>query len=239
MNSNQPKKNNPWFLLWFPPVLFLVTIIAFSIYFGAQAGGDANVIAGKTAAATPYILITVQVLLLVMQFLVFRRQNVTLRDIGWQIGANQKVWSELALGAAIGIPLGYLWIYIIEPILSNLQRTVGDYVPAGSLFPALGSAIIPFAIADVLFAPFVEENIYRGYGLKKLLERFSTPSAILLSSIFFGLLHWTGGFWYILTTGIIVGIPFAVMRNRRGNILAVFSAHFMLNLVETFLLTMK
>jgi hypothetical protein len=237
MNTTETtKKNSPWFLLWFPPVLFLLVIILFSIYFGGQAQGDPNVIAEKTAEATPYILMTVQLLLLGIQFAIFRRQGLTLRDLGWQAAKGQKVWKELALGAAFGASLGALWIYIIEPVLSSLQSAVGDYVPAGSLFPALGATIIPFAIADVLLAPFVEENIYRGYGMTKLLPRFGGTGAILLSSLFFGLLHWSGGFWYILITGIIVGVPFAILRLRRGNILVPFGAHLALNLVETLLL---
>jgi membrane protease YdiL (CAAX protease family) len=230
------KKNRPWFLLWFPPVLFLLVIILFSVYFGFTAQGDAAVIAENTASATPYILLTVQVLLLGIQFMVFRRQGLSLSDLGWQVPAGKEAWKELALGAVIGAPLGLLWIYGIEPFLSNLQSTIGDYVPAGSLFPALGAAIIPFAIADVLLAPFVEENIYRGYGMIKLVPRFGATGAILLSGLFFGLLHWSGGFWYILTTGIIVGIPFAILRQRRGNILVPFGAHLALNLVETLLL---
>lgn len=239
MNGTETsKKNSPWFLLWFPPVLFMLVIVVFSVYFGAQAQGDASLIAEKTAEATPYILLTVQLLLLGLQFVVFRRQGLTMRDLGWQPGAGKEAWKELALGAVIGAPLGVLWIYAIEPILSTIQSTVGDYVPAGSLFPALGAAIIPFAIADVLLAPFVEENIYRGYGMTKLLPRLGTTGAILLSSLFFGLLHWSGGFWYILTTGLIVGIPLAILRQRRGNILLPFGAHLALNLVETLLLWM-
>jgi len=230
------KKNRPWFLLWFPPVLFLLVIVVFSIYFGAQALGDATVITEKTAEATPYILLTVQLLLLVIQFVVFRRQGLTLSDLGWQAGVGKEAWKELAIGAVIGAPLGVLWIYLIEPILSTIQSTVGDYVPAGSLFPALGAAIIPFAIANVILAPFVEENIYRGYGMTKLLPRFGAIGAILLSSLFFGLLHWSGGIWYILTTAILVGIPFAVLRQWRGSILVPFAAHLALNLVETLLL---
>lgn len=237
MNTTElSKKNSPWFLLWFPPVLFFLVIVIFSIYFGVLAQGDSNVIAEKTAAATPYILLTVQLLLLIIQFAVFRRQGVTMRDLGWQAGAGKEAWKELLLGAIIGAPLGVLWIYVIEPILSNMQSMVGDYVPAGALFPALGAAIIPFAIADVLLAPFVEENIYRGYGMMKLLPRFGTRGAIILSSLFFGLLHWSGGFWYVLTTGIIVGIPLAILRHRRGSILVPFAAHLTLNFVETLLL---
>lgn len=230
------KKNNPWFLLWFPPVLFLLVIIAFSIYFGTQANGEATLIAEKTASATAYILVTVQVLLLGIMFAVFRRQGLTLSQIGWQVGAGKEAWKEILLGAAIGAPLGVLWIYIIEPILSNLQSTVGDYVPAGSLFTALGASIIPFAIADVLLAPFVEENIYRGYGMTKLTGRFGITGTVIITSIFFGLLHWSGGFWYILTTALLVGVPFAILRIKRGSMHAVFGAHLALNLVETLLL---
>ena len=236
MSETAQKKNSPWFLMWFPPLLFFLVIVIFSIFHGAQAQGDANIIAEKTAAATPYILVMVQVLLLIIQFAVFRRQGLTLPQIGWQVEAGKEAWKEILLGAVIGAPLGVLWIYVIEPILSNLQSTVGDYVPAGSLFVALGASIIPFAIADILLAPFVEENIYRGYGMTKLMGRFGTTGTVIITSIFFGLLHWSGGFWYILTTGMIVGVPFAILRNKRGSIHAVFGAHLALNLVETLLL---
>ena len=42
--AQSAKKNNFWFLLWFPPVLFLLVIVLFSVYFGAQAQGNAGVI---------------------------------------------------------------------------------------------------------------------------------------------------------------------------------------------------
>jgi membrane protease YdiL (CAAX protease family) len=236
--SDSLKKNSPWFLLWFPPVLFLLVIVIFSIYFGVQAQGDTTAIAERTAQATAYILLSVQLLLLVIQFAVFRRQGLTLRDLGWQAGDGKKAWKELALGALIGAPLGVLWIFAIEPVLSTVQGSVGDYVPAGSLFPALGAAMLPFTVANVVLAPFVEENIYRGYGMVRLLPRYGVKGTILLTSLFFGLLHWSGGFWYILTTAILVGIPFAILRLRRDNIIVPFGAHLALNLVETFLLWM-
>lgn len=49
----------------------------------------------------------------------------------------------------------------------------------------------------------------------------------------FQLLHWTGGFWYILLTGIVAGGLFAWLRVSRKNIIAPFSAHLALNIVET------
>ncbi len=230
------KQSSPWFLLWFPPVLFLLVIITFSVYYGIQTNGNENLIAEKTAAATPYILVMAQFLLLALQWAVFRHQGLTLSQIGWQVQGKQNAWQEMLLGAVIGAPLGILWVYILEPVLSTLQSTVGDYVPAGSLFVALGASIIPFAIANVLLAPFVEENIYRGYGLTQLHKRFGAAGSSLITSLFFGLLHWSGGFWYVLTTALLVGVPFAILRHQRGSIYAAFGAHLALNLVETLLL---
>ena len=237
MNSTESlKKNSPWFLLWFPPVLFFLVIVSFSIYYGAQAQGDATVIAEKTTAATPYILLTVQLLLLITQFAVFRRQGLTLRDIGWKVKPEQNAWKEFFLGAAFGAPLGILYIYALEPLMVAAQRAFGDYVPAGELLPSLGVAIIPFFLANVILAPFVEENIYRGFALTRLTPRFGTAGAVAIACIFFGLLHWSGGFWYMLLTGLVAGGLFAGLFVNRRNILAPFGAHLALNLVEFLLI---
>jgi len=49
---------------------------------------------------------------------------------------------------------------------------------------------------------------------------------------FFGLLHWAGGFWYILLTGLVAGGLFAGLYTARKNMIAPFAAHLVLNLVE-------
>ena len=54
----------------------------------------------------------------------------------------------------------------------------------------------------------------------------------LQSCLFFGLLHWTGGFWYILLTGFVAGGIFAALFLWRRNIVATYAAHLALNLVE-------
>ena len=234
--AESPAKNSPWFPLWFPPILFLLVIIAFSIYYGAQAQGDATVIAEKTTAATPYILLAVQIILLVSQFAVFSRQGLSLQDIGWQVEARREAWKEILLGAAFGAPLGFLYIYFLSPLMIAAQTAFGDYVPAGELLPSLGAAIIPFFLANVILAPFVEENIYRGFALTRLMPRFGTAGAVVISSIFFGLLHWSGGFWYMLLTGGVAGGLFAGLFVKRRNILAPFGAHLALNIVEFLLI---
>ncbi len=80
--------------------------------------------------------------------------------------------------------------------------------------------------------PFVEESLYRGYAFGRLQERYGVPLAVIISCTFFGLLHWAGGFWYILLTGVVAGGLFAALRLWRGTLIAPFAAHLALNILE-------
>jgi membrane protease YdiL (CAAX protease family) len=179
----------------------------------------------------------VQVWLLFILRKSMKRDGLTWKDIGWKSAQGQQIWREVLIGAVPGIALALLYVYILSPILTRLQQ-IWDYVPAGELLTTLGASIIPFAIADVLLAPFIEESIYRGYGLTRLLGKFGRPVAIALSCFFFGILHWTGGFWYILLTGIVAGGLFTWLRMSRKNIIAPFAAHLALNIIETVFIIM-
>ena len=121
----------------------------------------------------------------------------------------------------------------IAPALTWVQSRLGDYVPAGSVLPTVSGSIVPFFIADVLLAPFVEESIYRGWAASRLLLRFGALPAGLIVCTAFGLLHWAGGLWYMLLVGFVAGGAFIALRVLRGNLIAPFAAHESLNIVET------
>jgi len=233
MNNPSQKSNRVWWVLLAGPILFLLGILVMSVYYGvALQGKNVNEIPNLVAASTPYQLVVIQILLLIIVSRAMKRDELTWKDIGWKIAQGQQLWREPLIGAIPGIVLALLYVYILTPMLTTLQQ-IWDYVPAGDLLTTLGASLIPFAIADVLFAPFVEESIYRGFGLTRLLGKFSQPVAVVCSMFFFGILHWTGGFWYILLTGILAGGLFVWLRLSRKNLIAPFAAHLALNIVET------
>ena len=240
MNNPSQKFNRVWWTLLAAPILFFVGIVVASIYFGVVTQGqNVEAIPQMVADSTPYQLVIVQIWLLLILIKSMKRDGLSWKDIGWTLRVpGQQLWREALIGAVPGTILAVLYVIILSPMLTSLQK-IWDYVPAGELLTTLGAALIPFAIADVLLAPFVEESIYRGYGLTRLLGKFSQPVAVALSMFFFGILHWTGGFWYILLTGIVAGGLFAWLRVSRKNIIAPFAAHLALNIVETiFIVTM-
>jgi membrane protease YdiL (CAAX protease family) len=233
MNSPSQKFRRVWWTLLAAPILFFLGIVAASVYFGVVTQGqNVEAIPQMVADSTPYQLVVLQIWLLFILMKSMKRDGLSWKDIGWKLQNGQQLWREALIGAVPGIALALLYVYILSPMLTSLQQ-IWDYVPAGELLTTLGASLIPFAIADVLLAPFVEESIYRGYGLTRLFGKFSQPLAIALSMFFFGILHWTGGFWYILLTGIVAGGLFAWLRLSRKNIIAPFAAHLALNIVET------
>ncbi len=221
-----------WFTLAAPPVIFLLVIVAVSVYFGVLTAGDAEAIARETPAALPVILVLVQLALAWLLYLQTRADGLGWRGLGWPVPAGRSRTAVILMGAGAGAALGVIYSVWLSPWMGVLQRTLGDYVPPDSLTPALGASLLPFFIANVLLAPVVEELLYRGYALTQLRRRFGLAGAIVISCLFFGLLHWAGGFWYILLTGLVAGGLFAGLYAWQGTLLAPFAAHLALNLVE-------
>lgn len=53
--------------------------------------------------------------------------------------------------------------------------------------------------------------------MPRLVQSFGTASGVALSCIAFGLLHWLGGLWYTVLTGLVAGGLFAGLRLWRGS----------------------
>jgi membrane protease YdiL (CAAX protease family) len=221
-----------WLALALPPLLFLILIVAASIYFGAGGLTDPALIAAEVQQATPWLLVIAQVVLLAGVVLALRADGLTWRTAGWALAPGQTIWREAALGAVPGLLLGWLYVWALAPWQTWLQQTFGDYVPAGETLATVGASVLPFFIANVILAPFVEESLYRGYAFTALRRRYGLPLTFALLALFFGLLHWAGGFWYILLTGLVAGSLFSGLRAWRGGLPAAFAAHLALNLAE-------
>lgn len=224
-----------WINLVLAPIWFLVIIVLASIYFGIKGVSEIN-IPIRITENTPIIILIVQVFLLIILLFTTRKESFNIFKRGWKID-NTKLPTDIFGGIVTGAILAPLYFYIFSPLQYYLQINIGDYVPAGETMSVLGKQAIPFFIANVLFAPFVEESLYRNYTLTRFLEKYSTTKSILITVVMFGLLHWTGGIWYILMTGLFVGLPFAIIATKRKNIVWVFMAHLTLNLLEFIYIT--
>jgi len=214
-----------WLLLLAGPILFLVAIVGVSVSL-AFRGMDATLIAERVPLLMPQILLGA---LLGLGFLIL---FVPQLDLIWAIPGATKTFRDLAIGMLVGALLAFSYLYWISPTIELLQRTVGDYVPPGSVLPAISGSIGLFFIANVLLAPLIEETLYRGYAIPLLTTHLGLAWAVALTCLSFGLLHWPGGVWYMLLTGVVAGGAFSGLFLWRDGILAPFAAHLTLNVIE-------
>lgn len=162
MDDKRKGMSRVWFMLGIPPILFLIVIIVVSVYFGMITQGDAQAIAENTSTATPYILLIVQVLLLLFLLRTIRADKLTFRDIGWQLPAVQSWWQEILIGVIVGVPVGFLYIFALSPLLATVQRVMGDYVPPNKYFQILGQQRFPFLLRTSCWLPLWKRTFIAG-----------------------------------------------------------------------------
>lgn len=93
------------------------------------------------------------------------------------------------------------------------------------------SAVILDAIGAIIFAPLMEELIFRGVLFNRLKIRTGIIPAMIISSFIFGIGHEYGG----ITSAFLFGICMCILYVKTDNILVPMSVHFLNNVVATIL----
>ena len=216
-----------WLLLAAGPFLFFAAFVGLSVWFSARGVAPAQ-IPDRITARLPHILTAV----LGSVGLLLATQSAVVAH-AWRLPTDiRRLVTGTLAGLVVGAVLAMVYLQWLEPGLVRLQRRVGDYVPPGSVLPAVSGNLVWFFVANVLLAPLVEETLYRGVALPLMAAQTGTATAVVVSCLLFGLLHWAGGLWYMLLTGLVGGGIFTALYLWSGHLLAPVAAHLALNLVE-------
>ena len=93
------------------------------------------------------------------------------------------------------------------------------------------SVVILEAIGAIIFAPVIEELVFRGVLFNRLKIRVGILPAMLISSFIFAIGHDFGG----ITSAFLFGICMCILYLKTDNILITMSVHFINNVVATIL----
>lgn len=139
---------------------------------------------------------------------------------------------------------------IIKIILYSMFLGVGIVLLATSLLffydssifyegirePAGDKPVVMFAIGTVLFAPVVEEVLFRGIYLNKIREKRGIRKAVIISSMVFGMLHGEGAI-----NATMFAVMISILYINTKNILFPMLAHSLNNtipwIIDYFLLS--
>jgi len=156
------------------------------------------------------------------------------QDLGWHTGRG--VFREVGAGIAgylAGLPLFFVSVLIAMVLLVVQQAIVTQMTghkpapPSNPLFERIGQSsglemAILFFMATV-WAPIVEESLFRGVLFRHLRGTVGVVLAALGSAFVFGIIHPVP---VLLTIPLMtLGFNFALMREWRGSLLAPMTAH--------------
>lgn len=143
----------------------------------------------------------------------------------------------------------FIWLYcsmiVCNMILYFLLQDSGSNNQQ-EIMEALSSNRWITSLVTILFAPIVEEVIFRGCFFRKLREKFNFRTCLILSSAAFGFLHiyqslLAGDFLdcaYILTYAVM-GFHFGILYEKHDTIIACMLLHFLNNFVATLMLLLS
>jgi membrane protease YdiL (CAAX protease family) len=205
-------------LLILAPVILAIMSAGFFSIFGARS-------------PLVFMLIVSETIIFFSLLSFLRTDDLTLKTIGWLLPEGKRsIWLEPLLGIAAGLAIFLFVHYVVVPAAALGQKTFGGLqLESLTAVPTIGRLI--FAL---IFAPIVEESVFRGYGITGMRSKLGAAGALIVSSLFFGLFHFGYGLWgmfQLAVTGALYGLVFLW----RKNLPAPVFSHAMVNLLLLFL----
>jgi membrane protease YdiL (CAAX protease family) len=146
----------------------------------------------------------------------------------------RRPWTDLGIGVMTGVAMVFGAGIVLQVVRSIVDAVVGHHVSNPEQVPQTvrGGFLVVSGFVVVVLAPLAEETFFRGFLYKALRRRYSVWPAALLSSLFFGLVHFAGlKFLLIIPALIVVGLILALVYERRRSLLASVAAHATFNLI--------
>lgn len=173
-------------------------------------------------------------------------RGVKLRDMRASMGltTGEGLFREIAAGvlaylAGIPVFLGVVFLTLLLVMIWEMIKRMMGWPPSPppenplvDLFGGGGTwTLIAFGILATVWAPLVEESIFRGCLFRHARSRVNVVLAAIASAMVFGGMHGYQGLLLLPVTSL--GVVFALMREWRGSLVAPMTAHFLHNATVT------
>jgi membrane protease YdiL (CAAX protease family) len=166
-------------------------------------------------------------------FALFKWKKLPIKLLG--LFKPQNWLKTILIGLTVGILIQVFDTYLLKPII----ELFGVTIETPSFYETIegnNSMLIIYLIVSWTTAGLGEELIYRSFFLGQFVKFFENSkykwiTSLIISSIFFGLLHYNNGIDAIISTGITGFIIGMVYLKTNRNIWAAYFTHAVANTV--------
>ena len=146
---------------------------------------------------------------------------------------ENKIRKEIIYVFAVNLLFAFLFTFLISSldILMGLADPTWISTLDVDTVNVDSSVVILDAIGAIIFAPIIEELVFRGVLFNRLKIRTGILPAMLISSFIFAIGHEVGG----ITSAFLFGMCMCIIYLKTDNILMTMSIHFINNLVAVIL----
>ncbi|EOP02197.1 CPBP family intramembrane glutamic endopeptidase [Bacillus sp. WC2507] len=160
-------------------------------------------------------------LTLIIFFLIYRKEIMKDTKLSIKLSRNSFVW----------ILVGIILIFLGQMVGSLLDKSIFQLTTqsANTSSTVAAAVISPVElISIVLLAPLVEEFVFRYAAINILTRRFTQTWSILISSLFFSIMHFDFPFIFGY---FLIGLVLAMVYVRTNRLLVSFFVHAIMNLI--------
>lgn len=144
---------------------------------------------------------------------------------------EDKYKKEILYVFAINLLFAFLFTFLISSLDILMGMTDPTWISIWNVdtVDVDSSVVILDAIGAIIFAPIMEELVFRGILFNRMKIRVGILPAMIISSFIFGIGHEFGG----ITSAFLFGICMCILYLKTDNILIPMSVHFINNVVAT------
>ena len=160
-------------------------------------------------------------LTLIIFFLIYRKEIMKDTKLSIKLSRNPFVW----------ILVGIILIFLGQMVGSLLDKNIFQLTTqsANTSSTVAAAVISPVElISIVLLAPLVEEFVFRYAAINILTGKFKQTWSILISSLFFSIMHFDFPFIFGY---FLIGLVLAMVYVRTNRLLVSFFVHAIMNLI--------
>lgn len=212
------------------PTLFILVVITLFITIRSALGHDPSSSTALVNEHISYFFILNLSFAFCIMLLFLRKDGLRLADIGFRLPDHGFMGFIIEISLAVICTL--IVVGLITAITPLFETVQAENPGLATSDRRLGDTFWLSLFSAVIVASFVEESIFRGYGITGIARHWGLIGAILISSIFFGLYHVSYGIVGVVRT-FFQGLVFALLFARSRSLLGPMVGHSLTNLIST------